>query len=163
MPAPLCAAQGTVLQMVAAWFRSGPDGTAAAARSIAGCHGSPKHGACEHIVDKNGEQAYHCRDQIQGPHADTDVGVVDATHDHILVFSHKIRMCRHNLDQCEQCNVFHCVIMIEPTSTADAKIDVQFWSSSWRKLASFVTHVLASAFPDKPCSMPPMIQVCTHS
>ena len=41
--------------------------------------------------------------------------------------------------------------------------NAQFWSGSPRKVASFVTHVSARAFPEADCSIPPTIQVWTHS
>ena len=44
-----------------------------------------------------------------------------------------------------------------------ARVFLQFWSGSCRNAASFVTQSSASESPDACCSIPPTMQVCTHS
>jgi hypothetical protein len=60
-----------------------------------------------------------------------------------------------------QCTSLHLESL--PILIVDWRVSSQLWSESFKNAASLPTQVVAKPSPAYPCSMPPIIQVCTHS
>jgi hypothetical protein len=71
-------------------------------------------------------------------------------------------MCGDYFSKRQKCDILHLRGKYQVRITLN-QVFSQFWSGSSRNAASFVTHSSASESPDACCSIPPTMQVCTHS
>ena len=55
---------------------------------------------------------YHRRQQVQSPHANTDIVIIHAGKDDILIPRYQVRVCGDNLDDSKQGYVLYCTKMV---------------------------------------------------